>query len=813
MSKNSFLKEFSLTKEEVLRDLQLCEESREFSEIGRKEVFMGKAKFGIFGGGKELAQVVMARYFAKGDWRSGYYRDQTFMFAIGEMTPQQLFAQLYSHADINAEPVSAGRLMTGHFGTRTIDEVGNWFDLTERYNSTTDISPTAAQMPRLVGLAQASKLFKNDKALQQFTKMSKKGNEVAWGTIGNASTSEGIFWEAINAAGVLQIPMICSIWDDDYGISVPAEQQTTKGDIYKILAGFQRNKQDKGFELIQVRGWDYEGLLFAYRKAEKIAREEHVPVIIHVSEMTQYGGHSTSGSHERYKSKERLDWEKEYDCIKQMRAWILENKIATEEELDEVRDKAQKATKEARNRAWKAYTGDLKADFDELKGIFGQIKQEHPNLSDALENIVKEAETEQYLQRAFVVRAAKKALRNLRTADSVSRNNLLQWNANMKHLNHLRYSAHLHSSNPDSALYVKEVKAIYSENSPMVDGREVLQACFDAALTRDPRVFAFGEDVGKIGDVNQGFAGLQEKHGESRVADTGIRECTIIGQAIGTAMRGLRPIVEIQYVDYILYAIQIMSDDLATIHYRSFAGQKAPVIIRTRGHRLEGVWHSGSPMGVILHSIRGVYICVPRNMTQAAGMYNTLLESGDPALVIECLNGYRLKEQLPDNIGEFKVPLGQPEILREGTDVTVVTYGSMCRIVMDAAEQLASYGIECEVIDVQTLLPFDRDKIIVESLKKTNRVLFGDEDVPGGTTAYMMQQVLERQGGYYYLDSKPKTIHSWAHRPAYATDGDYFSKANAEDVFDYVYEIMNEVSPEKYPSVYGEAVKPDWKSV
>lgn len=801
MSKQRFLSQYNLDKQEVLSDFRICCESRQVGEVGRKEVFMGKAKFGIFGGGKELAQVAMARFFEKGDWRSGYYRDQTFMFAIGEMTPQQLFAQLYAHPDIAHEPVSAGRLMTGHFGTRTLHDDGSWKNLTEIYNSSTDISPTASQMPRLLGLALASKLYRQNKDLHTMRQFSDHGNEVAFGTIGNASAAEGAFFETINAAGVLQVPMLVSVWDDGYGISVPNELQLTKGNISEILKGFQRTKDAPGFEIIRVCGWDYEALIKAYSKAVKICREEHVPVILHVEEMTQPGGHSTSGSHERYKPEEQLEWEKANDCLDKFQDWILAHNIATEQELDEIRKEALEAVKTARNKAWKAFQDSIRSDFSSADTLFKKIIQES-SYKDEILKLTQELDKKRILLRSDVVRAMKYVIRMTREENIPSRRELVQWHESMRRTNRKRYSSSLYNNFSDSVLKVKEVPASYSDESPQIDGREILQAFFKETFSRDPKVVAFGEDVGKIGDVNQGFAGLQEIFGELRIADTGIRECTIIGQAIGAALRGLRPIAEIQYMDYILYALQVMSDDLATLHYRSFGGQKAPVIIRTRGHRLEGVWHSGSPMGTLLNSIRGIYICTPRNMTQAAGMYNSLLRSGDPGLVIECLNGYRLKEKLPDNIGEFTVPLGQPERLREGEDITIVTYGSMCRIVMDAAEQLADAGISCEVIDVQTLIPFDLDKQILESIKKTNRVLFADEDVPGGATAYMMQQVVSHHEAYYYLDSKPKTIHSWAHRPAYATDGDYFSKPNPEDVFDYVYEVMRETNPDKFPPIY-----------
>lgn len=789
------------TTEEILEDYSLAVMSREVSTLGRKEVMMGKAKFGIFGGGKEVAQVAMARFFKKGDFRSGYYRDQTFMFAIGEMTAQQMFAQLYAHADIKHEPVAGGRLMTGNFGTRFLNEDGTWRNLVDLKNSTTDVSPTASQMPRLVGLAYASKLFRENKNLHQYTQFSNKGNEIAFGTIGNASTSEGLFFESINAAGVLKVPMLVSVWDDGYGISVPGELQTTKGDISAILAGFQRDDQGPGYEIFKVAGWNYPELCNIYRKATKYCREEHVPVIVHANEMTQPFGHSTSGSHERYKPKERLEWEKDNDCIKRMREWILESGIATEKELEDKENTAKLEAKEARNAAWKAYTGATKQDFDDANAIISRLIQESKHKEEIIQyrNI---AAQETYMVRSHIVKMVKDIIHATIGENTIARKDLLKWHEMMRQLNHERYSTNLYNDQADSVMNVKGVPATYGEEKNLVDGFEVIRHFWDVALANDPRIFAIGEDVGLIGDVNQGFSGLQEKYSDLRVTDTGIRECTIVGQAIGAAMRGLKPVAEIQYLDYILYAIQIMSDDLATIQFRSHGQQKAPLIVRTRGHRLQGVWHSGSPLGIILNCIRGVYICVPRNMTQAVGMYNALLQSGDPGLVIECLNAYRKKEDLPTNLGEFTVELGESEIIREGTDITIVTYGAMCQICLDGATKLQRVGISCEIVDVQTLIPFDKNNVIAESIKKTNRVLFADEDVPGGATAYMLQKVIENEEAYYYLDSKPKTIHSWAHRPAYATDGDYFSKPNAEDVFDYVYEVMQEVDPDKFPPVY-----------
>ena len=787
--------------EDVLRDYRLVYESREASLIGRKEVFMGKAKFGIFGDGKELAQIAMAKVFQNGDFRSGYYRDQTFMFAIEGLTIQQYFAQLYAHTSIEAEPASGGRLMNGHFASRLLDDSGNWKTQTEMKNSSADISPTAGQMPRLVGLAYASKLYRENKELHGLTDFSINGNEVAFGTIGNASTSEGHFYESINAAGVLQIPMVMSVWDDDYGISVPKEFHTTGGSISEFLAGMQRTKTKLGYEIIKAKGWDYLGLVDAFERGTKIAREEHVPVLIHVEEMTQPQGHSTSGSHERYKPKERLEWEKEYDCLTQFRKFILENEISTEEDLVSIETEAKATAKTARQEAWNGFINEIKKDQDKAVEILEALGNESAHGGTILQ-IVSELKSTLNSIRLDTFKVVKKVLRITRSEETSARASLVAWLENAHKENFARYNSHVMSQSSDASIEVSEIKAEYSESSPLVDGREVLQACFDAAMSRDPRVFAIGEDVGKIGDVNQAFAGLQDKYGNLRVTDTGIRETTIIGQGIGAALRGLRPITEIQYLDYLLYALQTLSDDLATLQYRTAGGQKAPLIIRTRGHRLEGVWHSGSPIGMILNSLRGINVLVPRDMTQAAGFYNTMLKSDDPALIIECLNGYRLKERIPDNISEFTVPLGQPEVLREGDDVTIITYGSMCRVILQAAQELEEVGISVEVIDVQTLLPFDLDHRIVESLKKTNRVVFADEDVPGGASAYMMQKVLEEQSGYFHLDSQPVTIAAKEHRPAYASDGDYFSKPNTETVFDKVYELMNEVNPAKFPKIY-----------
>lgn len=785
---------------EILADYRLACESREASLLGRKEVFMGKAKFGIFGDGKEVAQIAMAKVFRPGDFRSGYYRDQTFMLAIGELTLEQYFAQLYAHTSVEAEPASAGRLMNGHFATRMLDENGKLKNLAELKNSSSDISPTAAQMPRLLGMAYASKLFRQNAQLHSYSHLSHKGNEVAFGTIGNASTSEGMFFETINAAGVLQVPMLVSVWDDNYGISVPQEYHTTKGSISKALSGMQRKAGEPGIEIFTVKGWDYPALLDTYRKAEKICREEHVPVLVHVEEMTQPQGHSTSGSHERYKSPERLAWEAEFDCIRKMREWIVNEVLVLPEELDAIEAEAKQTARKAKDKAWKAFTEDIQKDQRELETILSDLAQQSRHAREISEALHQLRHTVNPV-RMDSMRTARRVARIVRDEETEGRSRLGSWLDRIWKEAHDRYSSHLYSETAESALLVPEVKAVFSENSPEVDGREVVRACFDAALARDATIFAIGEDVGKIGDVNQGFAGLQEKYGELRVTDTGIRECTIIGQGIGAALRGLRPIAEIQYLDYLLYALQILSDDLACLQYRTKGGQKAPLIIRTRGHRLEGVWHSGSPIGMILHSLRGIYVLVPRNMTQAAGFYNTMLRSDDAALIIECLNGYRLKERIPDNVGEFTVPLGVPEVLREGADVTIVTYGSMCRIVMEAADELEKMGVSCEVIDVQTLLPFDIHHSIRDSIKKTGRVVFADEDVPGGASAFMMQQVLEVQGAYRYLDSAPVTVTAKEHRPAYSSDGDYFSKPSADDVIERTYALMNEADPVKYPAI------------
>jgi pyruvate/2-oxoglutarate/acetoin dehydrogenase E1 component/TPP-dependent pyruvate/acetoin dehydrogenase alpha subunit len=784
----SKIETLALSKEQILTDYRIATESREISLIGRKEVFMGKAKFGIFGDGKEVPQLAMAHVFQNGDFRSGYYRDQTFMMAIGQHSSLEFFAQLYAHTDVNAEPASAGRMMNGHFATRFLDENGNWISQTNQKNSSADISCTAGQMPRLVGLAYASKLYRNNPELAHKTDFSIRGNEVAFGTIGNASTSEGHFFESINAIGVLQLPVVMSVWDDGYGISVPQGYHTTKKSISKFLSGIQRTKNEPGFEIFTVKAWDYPSLIEVYQKAAAIAREEHVPCLIHVTEVTQPQGHSTSGSHERYKSKERLEWEQKHDCILKMKEWMLEEKICTQKEIDKIEEDSKKLAKEARNSAWKAFTNEIKKDMQEALQLMTPINHEK------VSQLVEELRAETTPMKAHVMKAVRRALWYLKDNNEPTVQALRSWKEQVNQKYEREYNSHLYSESNLNAFAVEGVEPIYSEHSPLVDGREVLQACFDNLLSVHPEFFAIGEDVGKIGDVNQGFAGLQDKYSELRVTDTGIREATIVGQGIGAAMRGLRPVVEVQYLDYLLYAIQTLSDDLATLQYRTFGGQKAPLIVRTRGHRLEGVWHSGSPMGMILNSLRGMHVLTPRDMTQAAGFYNTLFAADEPALVIESLNGYRLKERIPDNLSEFKVPLGLPEVLKVGTDATLVTYGSTCRLVMEAADLLTEFGISVEVIDVQTLLPFDRFGVISDSLQKTSRLVIIDEDVPGGASAFILQQILERDNGYFQLDSKPLTITGKEHRPAYGTDGDYFSKPSVEDIFDGVFELVQEAS-------------------
>jgi len=785
---------FEEFKSLVLKDFKLVNESRQASLLGRKEVLTGKAKFGIFGDGKELAQVALSKVFRNGDFRSGYYRDQTFMFAIGALNLQQWFAGLYGHGDLSAEPMSAGRQMGGHFATHSLNDDGTFKPLVNQKNSSSDISPTAGQMPRLLGLAYASYFYRLNTDLHQapFTQFSNKGNEVAFGTIGDASTSEGHFWETINAAGVLQVPMLISVWDDGHGISVPKKYQTTKESISEVLKGFQRENGGKGYEIFKTRGWDYAHLCETYENAIKVCREEHVPVLVHVEEVTQPQGHSTSGSHERYKSKERLQWESDFDCIKQMREWILTNALATEDELQKIEEEAKEAVRQAKTAAWSEYLEPIKNEIAEIAPWLdemgqGALRQE---LTAIKEPIRKDIHT-----------TVKKALRNTLNQPSAARQNLIGWLEAARLQNGDRYGSHLYSQSAKKVANIVPAAVQYATEK-LVDGREILRDNFDAILKRYPEVMIFGEDSGKIGGVNQGLEGLQAKYGEHRVFDTGIREATIMGQAIGLAMRGLRPIAEIQYLDYLLYALQLMSDDLATVQWRTKGRQKAPVLIRTRGHRLEGVWHSGSPMGMIVHACRGINICVPRNMTVASGFYNALLEADEPALIIEPLNAYRLKEKQPANFGDYKLALGVPEVLQSGTDVTLVTYGSSVRVAQEAIKLLAEAGVDVELVDLQTLIPFDVNKTIVESVKRTNRLVVLDEDVPGGASAYILQKILEEQGAYHHLDSAPLTIAAKEHRPAYGSDGDYFSKPNADDVFEAVYNLMHEVNPAKYPPVY-----------
>ena len=786
------------TRESILRDYRIAFQSRQASLIGRREVFTGKAKFGIFGDGKEVAQVALARAFRPGDFRSGYYRDQTLMMALGLLTLEQFFAQLYADADLEREPCSAGRSMTAHFATCALEPDGSFRELAGLLNSSSDVSPTGSQMPRLVGLAYASRLYRETPELRGMEKFSKNGDEIAFGTIGNASCAEGMFWEAVNAIGVLGAPALISIWDDGYGISVPNEHQITKGDLSALLAGFRRAPGSRqGYDLYTVQGWDYAGLCETYLSAAQIVRGEHVPALVHVTEMTQPQGHSTSGSHERYKSKERLAWEAEFDPVRKMRDWMIEQGIATAQELDAAEAEDLRIVGDARQRAWDEFRAPIEEEKRTALGLLDELAREAA--SEEVRNLRQELEKQPAALRREVMTALHGGLIATAGEDLAAARRIVAWKREQDRLNEDRYSSELYSTTARAALKIPPVPAAYADDAPVVNGFEVVNAAFDAALARMPNLIAFGEDVGKIGDVNQGFAGLQAKYGPLRVADTGIRETTIMGQAIGLALRGLRPIAEIQYLDYVLYGLQILSDDLATLRWRTKGRQMAPVIVRTRGHRLEGIWHSGSPMAGLLNLIRGIYLCVPRNMTQAAGFYNTLLEGDDPAIVIEVLNAYRLKEKLPSNVGEFRVPLGVPEVLREGTDVTVVTYGACCRIALEAAETLAEVGIEVEVIDVQTLLPFDLQGRILESLKKTNRIVFLDEDVPGGGTAYMMQQVIERQGGYLWLDSEPRTLAAKEHRPSYGSDGDYFSKPNRESIFETVYELMNEADPKSYP--------------
>ncbi len=794
-----------LSKDQLIADYRLAFRSRQAAIIGRREVLTGKAKFGIFGDGKELPQLAIAHAFQKGDWRSGYYRDQTWMFALGLLTLEQFFAQLYAHADPAFEPNTGGRNMNGHFSTRLLNEQGNWLSQVERFNSAADMAPTAAQMPHTVGLAYASVLYRALPELKAFTQFSHNGDEVTWATIGNASTAQGGFWESINAIGVLHAPAVITVYDDGYGISVPNQFQMVKENIYAILKGFERiqcpaEECDRGYDLYSVHAWDYPALLSAYREAANAARKYHIPALVHITEATQPLGHSTSGSHERYKTPERLAWEAEHDCITRYRAWLVEHKITSGKELDAWETEELAAVEAASKKAFEDWQKPIQALRSQAVQLISTLSQASAQ-SEALAQAGSELNSLAAPWKRDIAASAQRCLAATKNEPSDIRQKLVSFTQKLEADTQAYYNSHLYSESAHSPLKVQTVSPVYKTDSPSLMGFEVINAAFDAALKRDPRVIAFGEDVGRLGDVNQGFRGLQEKYGLLRVADTGIREMTILGQAIGLALRGLRPICEIQYLDYFLYALQIAADDLATLRWRTAGAQQAPVIIRTRGHRLEGVWHSGSPMAGILNLVRGMHVLVPRDMTRAAGFYNTLLQSDDPALVVEVLNGYRLKERLPENIGEFTIPLGVPEVVRPGKDVTLVTYGACVRIALEAASSLAAEGIEVEVVDVQSLLPFDLPGIILESLKKTSRILFVDEDVPGGASAYMLQQVLEIQGGYRWLDAAPRTLTGSAHRPAYGSDGDYYSKPNAETIFKAVYEMMHTDDPARFPAL------------
>jgi len=791
--------------EEIIQDFRLVCISREASLLGRKEVLTGKAKFGIFGDGKELAQVAMSKFFNKGDFRSGYYRDQTFMMAIGKLNVNQFFAGLYAHTNISKEPTSAGRQMGGHFSTSLLDNEGNWLDLVNLKNSSSDISPTASQMPRLVGLGLASKFYRQNKELNHLNKFSNNGNEVAFGTIGDASTSEGIFWECMNAACVLQIPVVMSVWDDGYGISVPKKYQTTKESISKSMAGFEIEGDSNGLKIFKCKGWDYPELISTYKKAVTFSRENHMPSLVHVDEITQPQGHSTSGSHERYKSKERLQWAKDYDCIVQFKKWILSNQnalgkpLCSESELENIQKEAKAEVKAMAKEAWKSYTEEIDIENKQICFHIEEMAKESSQ-RDELIKIAEKLSKSKDPMRKEIYSAFRFALRITRDESTPTKEKALKWFKEEQKDLFDKYSSKLYSDFKTSCLNIDENKPVF-ENDKLVDGRLILRNNFQTLFERHPEILTFGEDTGKIGGVNQAMEGMQEEFGELRVFDTGIREASIIGQGIGMALRGLRPIAEIQYLDYLLYCIQIMSDDLATLSYRTKGTQKCPLIIRTRGHRLEGVWHAGSPMGGIINSVRGIIVCVPRNMTKAAGFYNTLISSDDPALVIECLNGYRLKEKEPSNYGNFTTPIGIPEIVVEGDDITIVSYGSTFNLCTEAAKELEELNISCELVDVQTLLPFDINHLIVESIKKTNKVIFIDEDVSGGATAYMMDQVLNKQNGYFHLDAQPVTLTSKDHRPAYGSDGDYFSKPNKDDIIEAVYNLMHEYNPNSYPSL------------
>ena len=804
MSKKSNEKKLSKEdfKDVILSDFRLVNEVRESSLLGRRDVLSGKGSFGIFGDGKELAQIALCKVFRDGDFRAGYYRDQAMMMCLGQLTTKQMFAHLYGNPELSAEPSSGSRQMMNHFGSRFLNDDGTWRDLMKQKNSTSDMACLASNFPRLVGLAQASKVYRENKDLSNKTKFSDNGSEIAFGTIGNSSCAEGHFFEAVNAIGVLQVPAIISVWDDGYGISVGNEYQMTKSDVSEVLKGFQRDEKGEGFEIFRVKGWDYAGLVETYEKAEKLAREKHIPSIVHVIDMTQPTGHSTSGSHERYKSKERLQWEQDFDCLVQFKKWIVDNKIATEDELNNISKEVKDFVKQAKKEAWSEYQTPLKSELNELFDILKPISEKcEINELDKWTSDLKQSASFGLFRRDFLS-VARKVLARIASNNQVDKSDLISFINKIKSESSFRYNSKLYNETEFSARKVKEVLPTYAPDAEEVDGRIVLRDNFDKMFSDIPEAMIFGEDVGKIGGVNQGVEGLQAKYGELRVSDTGIRETTILGQGIGLSLRGLKPIAEMQYLDYLLYAFQTMADDIATLHYRTHGGQISPVIIRTRGHRLEGIWHSGSPMGMIIHGTRGVNICVPRDMTKAAGFYNTLMVSNEPAMVVECLNSYRVKEKLPNNMGEFRTPLGIPETTKEGKDVTIVTYGSTWRIVTEAANQLEEFGISAEVIDIQTLVPLDINHTMIESLKKTNRLLVVDEDVPGGASAYILQNIIEDQKGFYYLDSEPQTLAAKAHRCAYGKDGDYFSKPSIEDVFEKVYNMMHEVDPQRFPELY-----------
>ena len=788
-------------KKEVLKDIRIAFMSREMSIVGRKEVLTGKAKFGIFGDGKELPQLVMAKFFKNGDFRSGYYRDQTFMMAIDELTVAEFFGQLYANPDIEADPNSAGRQMNSHFASRLLNPDGSWKAQTKRKNTSSDISPTAGQMARLLGIAQASKIYRHNEELRDRTDFSNNGNEIAWGTIGDASTSEGIFWESLNAAGVLQVPMVVSVWDDGYGISVSKKYQTTKESISKALRGFKRTQKEPGIEIFTARAWDYEEMISVYNEAATIAREEHVPVLIHIEEVTQPLGHSTSGSHERYKDDDRLAWEEDHCCIQKFKEWIIAEGIADLKDLEKIEKEAKSVVLEEQKKAWERFQSPITKEKNEVISLLDRVMERHPEIKKLGDYRLQLQKRGKPIRR-HVVSAARRALFELRGVVSDEKISLVDWLRRQEDLNTERFNSHLYSETDHSPILIEEIKPIYDSNPKKVDGRIVLRNNFDVLFTKYPNALIFGEDTGKLGGVNLGLEGMQNKYGELRVSDAGIREATILGQGIGLSLRGLRPIAEIQYLDYLLYCFQLLSDDVATLRYRTKGGQAYPLIVRTRGHRLEGIWHAGSPMGMIVHGLRGIHVCVPRNLTEAAGFYNTLMQGDDPGLIIEPLNAYRLKEQMPSNLGEFTVPLGIPEIIHEGKDISVVSYGSTLNLVESILPDLAEMGISVELIDVRTLLPFDRNRLILESLKKTNRILFIDEDVPGGATGYMMQRVIDEDGGFHYLDSEATCLTAKAHRPPFGSDGDYFSKPSAEDIIEKVYEIMHNANPVKYPALW-----------